>query len=337
MWKLIINTDDHIEWISDFLSAYQALAVSLQDAGEQPLFQEALNEAPLWKNTQVQGLFAEHHQAQAVIQALQTALQKVLTYQIDSVPDQDWVQVTQNQFPPRCFANRLWVLPAWQEDFNNYPGIILRIEPGLGFGTGAHPTTGLCLNWLAQQNLQNKTVIDYGCGSGILSLAAMALGARSVWAVDHDPQALIATTDNAKLNHFSPFPLSTASMASCLYPAFGGADARNEGGALRAAPPYDPPWRKESSLQRELLGIYPVLPEQLPEIKADIILANILANPLCELAPKLMQHLNSGAFLVLSGFLSSELDRVAAAYQPPLQQFCLDMQEDWVFIVLKRV
>ncbi len=135
----------------------------MEDAGEQPLFQEALDEAPLWKHTQIQGLFAEHNQAQAVIQALQIALQKVLVYQIDSVPDQDWVQMTQSQFPPRCFANRLWVVPAWQ-DCADYSGIVLRIEPGLGFGTGAHPTTGLCLNWLAQQNLQNKTVIDYGCG-----------------------------------------------------------------------------------------------------------------------------------------------------------------------------
>lgn len=287
-WLRLIITEvrENADFISDFLFERDALSVTLEDAGVEPLFQEGLNETPLWKNTQIHALFAEHAPVSAVMDELSAALSKPLDYQIEHVEDQDWVQVTQQNFPAQLFANRLWILPSWQSPDALTSGVILRINPGLGFGTGTHPTTSLCLNWLAQQDLTNKTVIDYGCGSGILGLAALALGAKQVWAVDHDPQALIATQNNAELNHFPDAALNI------------------------------------------------VLPEQFPNVQADIILANILANPLCELASQLTRHLAPHGQLVLSGFLVEETERVARAYQPALQTIDAATQDNWVRLVL---
>lgn len=286
MWNLCINGSDEEEWISDFLIDREALSVGLVDAGDQPLFQEGLYESPVWKKIRINALFAEKNQALAAIETLKTVLDRKFEHELEEIQQQNWVQLTQRQFSPRCFADRLWIVPAWEEG-DSFSGAVLRIEPGLGFGTGSHPTTALCLDWLAQQELSGKTVLDYGCGSGILGLAALTLGAQAVWAIDHDPQALAATGNNAALNLFSE-------------------DA-----------------------------LHIVFPEQLPNIKADIILANILANPLCELAPHLIERLQPSGVLVLSGFLEKETDRVIEAYQPILQLIDKQIRDDWVRAVLK--
>lgn len=285
MIKVIINSSRKpAEVIGDFLTERGALAVSLQDAGDQPLFQEALNEMPLWAQTQIHALFDDGADANEIMQQLAAVLNAPVNYHIEPVIEEDWVQKTQHGFPAQCFAERLWIVPAWEQS-HHYPNIVLRINPGLGFGTGTHPTTALCLTWLAQQDLAGKTVIDYGCGSGILGLAALVLGAKQVWAVDYDPQALIATQNNAELNHFA----------------------------------------------KEALQV--VLPEQLPDIQADVVLANILANPLCELAERLMQCLKPGGQLVLSGFLVEELERVSSAYRSSLQIIEIATQEKWVRLI----
>lgn len=255
-----------------------AAAVSMEDAGDQPLFQEKLHEAPLWNKIQIQALFSEEQDIQNILFEL-TKLHAALDYKIESLAEENWVVKTQESFPVRCFSNRLWVVPS---------GVVLRINPGLGFGTGAHPTTALCLEWLAKQELNHKTMIDYGCGSGILGLAALTLGAEKVWAVDHDPQALTATRNNAELNHF---PFSSLDI---------------------------------------------VLPQQLPDVKAEIILANILANPLCELAPTLISHLAESGCLILSGFLKKETEKVLNAYLPKLKLAATFSQDDWVMVVLLK-
>ncbi len=280
MLQLVIQTSaEQANQLSDFLAEEGALAVSLADAGDQPLFQEKLNETPLWRSTQINALFAEDFPLKQLIQNLEKLFSAPVHYQIESIVEQNWVEKTQENFPARCFANRLWVVPS---------GVALRINPGLGFGTGAHPSTALCLEWLAQQPLAHKTVIDYGCGSGILGLGALALGAEKVWAVDHDPQALTATRNNAELNSFAEAVLSI------------------------------------------------VLPEQLPQIQADIILANILANPLCELAPQLISYLAPHGQLVLSGFLAEEIERIVNAYSPALELTSSASQENWIRLVFCR-
>ena len=253
--------------------------MSLEDGGDQPLFQEMLNETPLWKDTQIHALFDESIPLDKILQELTAVLESPIDYKIETVIEENWVEKTQQSFPARCFANRLWVVPS---------GIVLRINPGLGFGTGAHPTTSLCLEWLAMQDLNDTTIIDYGCGSGILGLAALTLGAKKVWAIDHDPQALLATRNNAELNHFADTTFSI------------------------------------------------LLPEQLPQIQAEIILANILANPLCELAPKLINHLAPQGKLVLSGFLVEEKERIINAYCPSLQVIETTIQDNWLRVVLAK-
>ena len=109
-----------------------------------------------------------------------------LDFHTEKIEDQDWVRLTQQQFHPKQYGDNLWVYPAWK-DTDDLPGTLVKIDPGLAFGTGTHPTTSLCLTWLADNPAKDKTVIDYGCGSGILSLAALALGAKHVFAIDHDP------------------------------------------------------------------------------------------------------------------------------------------------------
>ncbi len=278
MLKLIIDASaTEADDLADLLTEQGAEAVSLEDGGNQPLFQEKLHETPLWNQTQIQALFSEKTDITKIISELIKIGFTQLNYRVESLVEENWVAKTQENFPVRCFANRLWIVPS---------GAVLRINPGLGFGTGAHPTTALCLEWLAQQELTGKTIIDYGCGSGILGLSGLALGAEKVWAVDHDPQALTATRNNTELNHF---PENAVAM---------------------------------------------VLPEQLPNLQAEIVLANILANPICELAPILISHLAPGGCLVLSGFLKNELEKVLAAYQPKLNLVATFCQDDWVMVIL---
>jgi len=288
-WNKIIIAVSHekIDFISDFLLDLGALSITLQDAGSQELFQEELGETPLWQMTQIHAFFDKDFFLPAVIDALKVELGKNLIYQVEIVADEDWVQKSQENFPAKLFGSRLWVTPPWQPIELKANEIQMILNPGLGFGTGSHQTTSLCMDWLAQQDLTHKIVIDYGCGSGILALAALSLGAKEVWAVDHDPQALTATENNAQLNHFN----------------------------------------------RSALQI--ILPDQLPAIKADIILANILANPLCELAPLLMEHLAPKGFLVLSGFLEEEISRVSAAYIPQLTLIDSIIKEKWGALFLQ--
>lgn len=284
---IVMGTSENADMIGDFLTDHGALSVTFEDGGEEALFQVGLNEAPLWRETRIHGFFDQETSLNHLLLKLAATLNQILSYQINSVEDINWVRMTQQKFPAQLFAQRLWVIPPWQTVEKTSDNVILQLNPGLGFGTGTHPTTALCLEWLASCDLTQQTVMDYGCGSGILGLAALALGAKKVWAVDHDPQALIATQNNAELNHFQP----------------------------------------------SVLQIVP--PEQLPMLKADRIVANILANPLCDLAPILMDLLQPGGSLVLSGFLREEMDRVVQAYQPAMQVIDSVIRENWVRLHLE--
>lgn len=197
MWQLQIEQchRDEIELLSDALEGTCVLSITLTDQYDDPILEPAPGAAPLWPNVVVHALYAEETDADVAL-AIVSAAFPHLHYAILPLPDQDWERTCLDQFKPQQFGKRLWVCPSWltPPDPN---AVNLILDPGLAFGTGSHATTSLCLSWLDQTDLKHKTVIDYGCGSGILALAALKLGAEYVHAVDIDEQALLATQDNA--------------------------------------------------------------------------------------------------------------------------------------------
>ncbi len=204
------TTAQHVEPVSDALMAIGALSVTCGDDADEPLYEPALNTTPVWQQTHVVGLFEEDTDRDLLPVALQAALSPIElpSYEITVVEDQEWTRVWMDEFHPMQFGQGLWVCPSWQEP-PEPEAINILLDPGLAFGTGTHATTALCLEWLAQQgNLSGQTWIDYGCGSGILAIAAVKLGATQVWGVDNDPQALLATQDNSEKNHI-PNQIST--------------------------------------------------------------------------------------------------------------------------------
>ncbi len=195
------STPDTAERLSDLLSASGACAVTLQDAADQPLFEPPPGATPLWGATRVVGLFEADADIEAVLAALQAALvpAPLPAWHLNPLEDRDWVRAWMDDFRPMRFGERLWIIPG-EASPPDPEAVNIRLDPGLAFGTGTHPTTAMCLRWLDAHPPRARTVIDYGCGSGILSLAAARLGARHVDAVDTDPQALLATADNARRN-----------------------------------------------------------------------------------------------------------------------------------------
>jgi ribosomal protein L11 methyltransferase len=187
--------------LAELLEAAGAEAVSFFDAEDQPLYEPALGTTPLWNHTRVSGLFVAGLDMDTVLADLARALapQPLPVYRLEQLADQDWTRSWMESFQPMQFGQRLWIVPSWHEAPNS-DAVNLLLDPGLAFGTGTHPTTRLCLEWLDAHPPVSSRVIDYGCGSGILAIAAAKLGAASVWATDNDPQALLATNDNAQRN-----------------------------------------------------------------------------------------------------------------------------------------
>ncbi|OED43225.1 ribosomal protein L11 methyltransferase [Endozoicomonas sp. (ex Bugula neritina AB1)] len=203
--KLDTNSD-HAEELEDLLLEAGASAVTLQDGKDQPLFEPALGSTPLWHHTVVIGLFDAHTDMDEVVELLKNQYQRspFPTHKVEIVEDKDWEREWMTHFVPMQFGSRLWVCPSWKT-IPEPDAVNLMLDPGLAFGTGTHPTTALCLEWLEKQNdMEGQTVIDYGCGSGILAIAALLLGAKKVTGVDLDPQALTATIDNAERNKIPP-------------------------------------------------------------------------------------------------------------------------------------
>jgi ribosomal protein L11 methyltransferase len=192
---------DDIEEISIALEGTDALSVTFTDKHDDPILEPELGTTPLWPHVVVHALYAEAYEAEMAVNAL-SANFPTLSYSIETLPEQDWERVCMDDFKPQQFGKRFWVCPSWltPPDPN---AVNLILDPGLAFGTGTHPTTFLCLTWLDQAHLAQQTVIDYGCGSGVLALAALKLDALHVDAVDIDEQALLATKNNAQSNGIS--------------------------------------------------------------------------------------------------------------------------------------
>lgn len=265
-----------------------ALAVTLRDAGDDAQLEPPPGAAPLWSGVRITALFGNDPDSRARVEALAAALgrQSETGASIETVEDRPWERVWLDEFRPSRFGHRLWVCPQGQPapDPN---GVIVDLDPGLAFGTGHHPTTALCLEWLDGADLGGRTLLDFGCGSGILAIAALKLGAARAIALDHDPQAIEATLANAAAN--------------------GVAD------------------RLSAGLPEDLT----TLAEGLP---ADLVVANILAGPLVELAPTLLGLLRPGGALTLSGVLADQVAMVCAAYADALTLEPVRIREDWALI-----
>ena len=200
------TSPDHAEQYEDLLLAAGCAAVTYQDSEDQPIFEPDLGTTPLWNNTTVTGRFAAEHNLEETLNLLNEAQVEIFG-NTDTVPafrseileDKDWEREWMSHYHPMQFGENFWVCPSWSE-VPDPQAVNLMLDPGLAFGTGTHPTTALCLEWLASQDLKDQQVVDYGCGSGILGIAALLLGAESVAGVDIDPQALQATQDNLARN-----------------------------------------------------------------------------------------------------------------------------------------
>ncbi|MEJ2180588.1 MAG: 50S ribosomal protein L11 methyltransferase [Gammaproteobacteria bacterium] len=184
--------------ISEALSDVGAASVTLQDAADQPLLEPGVGETPLWEQVIVTGLFDAATDIDSLASQIQIAIapEKLPQWRASSVEDKAWEREWMKHFHPMRFGRRTWICPSWQSP-PQPDAVNILLDPGLAFGTGTHPTTALCLEWLDQHIQGGEKVIDFGCGSGILGIGALKLGAREVWAVDNDPQALVATRDNA--------------------------------------------------------------------------------------------------------------------------------------------
>lgn len=196
---LTIN-QDQAELVAAALEHFGALSVTLQDAQDEPIFEPSLHSMPLWSRTHIIGLFPEGENCDEITQAIESLFEEPVEAIAAHLPDQDWVRACLDQFKPMRFGERLWICPTWHT-VDAKEATVIMLDPGLAFGTGSHPTTGLMLTWLDSAALHNTTVIDYGCGSGILGIAALKLGAAQVIGIDHDEQALLATRNNAAQNN----------------------------------------------------------------------------------------------------------------------------------------
>lgn len=249
------------------LSEAGALCVTLGEAGGTEVYEPPPGETPLWESTRVSGLFEAGADLGRVLAALRRGLgsARLPRHRIETLEGRDWSREWRRGLRPLRFGGRLWVCPAGCEPPRPGGARVVRLDPGLAFGSGTHPSTALCLEWLARHLPRGAAVIDYGCGSGLLALAALRLGAARAWAVDVDPQARAASRANARRNGVAA--------------------------------------------ELEVLA-----PEALPAVAADVLLANILVNPLVELAPALAPRVRPGGRLVLAGVLEAQAARVRAAY-----------------------
>ena len=275
---------DEAEPLADALLEAGALSVSIEDrdlgtAAEAPQFGEpGMADPRAWRHNWVVALLDVDTDVASLLAGLD--LPADTEYLTEPVDDQDWVRLTQAQFDPIRITDRLWIVPSWHEA-PNPDAISILLDPGLAFGTGSHPTTRLCLAWLADHLRPGESVLDYGCGSGILAIAAARLGAGRVIGVDIDPQAVSAARDNAERNHV-------------------------EVGFL--------------------------LPDDLSDGSHDVVVANILTNPLKALMPLLAGRVRPGGRIILSGILAEQADEVVALYSTHHHMHLEKTEEGWALL-----
>ena len=282
----VTTSPDVAEQYEDLLLAAGCAAVTYQDAKDQPIFEPELGTTPLWSETTITGLFAAEHDLEETLALLNQAKEQISSgekthFKAEILEDKDWEREWMTHYHPMQFGPNFWVCPSWC-DVPDSNAVNLMLDPGLAFGTGTHPTTALCLEWLATEPLTGRSVIDYGCGSGILGIASILLGATDVSGVDIDPQALQATKDNLGRNNLS-------------------------------------------------LDKMPVFfPEDFKAEAVDLVIANILAGPLKELAPSLAKLVKSGGKIVLSGLLFEQAEALLTTYSEWFDMEPVAQKDDWI-------
>ncbi|WP_415900326.1 50S ribosomal protein L11 methyltransferase [Neptuniibacter sp. QD48_11] len=283
----IQTNPDQSEPYEDLLLSAGCAAVTFEDSEDQPIFEPDLGTTPLWKNTTITGLFSAEHDLEETLKYIKQGHEQLFpeipapSIKAEILEDKDWEREWMDNYHPMQFGERLWVCPSWREP-PQADAVNLMLDPGLAFGTGTHPTTALCLEWLDQNISNTNFLIDYGCGSGILGIAGLLLGAKRAIGVDIDPQALQATKDNL---------------------------ARNQ-------------------LQDESLHVY--MPENTPPEKAEVLVANILAGPLVQLAPTLEALVSPGGKLCLSGLLSPQATEIINTYSEWFDLDPIAEKEGWI-------
>ncbi|GAB1116471.1 MAG: 50S ribosomal protein L11 methyltransferase [Shewanella algae] len=278
----IHSSSEHAETLSDLLLEEGSVSITFEDGKDTPIFEPKLGETPLWADTVVVALFDAGTDLTPTVEMLKQLpfLEGKLNYKIEQIEDKDWVREWMDSFHPIQFGKRLWICPSWRE-IPDPEAVNVILDPGLAFGTGTHPTTALCLEWLDGLDLQGKQLVDFGCGSGILAVAGLKLGATNAIGIDIDYQAIDASRDNAKRN---------------------GVDDR--------------------------LSLY--LPEDQPKgIQADVLVANILAGPLRELAPLIAELVRPGGKLALSGLLQEQSEEIREFYTQWFEMDEAVHKEDW--------
>ncbi|WP_323085261.1 50S ribosomal protein L11 methyltransferase [Providencia alcalifaciens] len=279
--RLNSNAKD-AEALGDELMETGSVSVTFQDSHDTPVFEPLPGETRLWGDTDVIGLYDAETDMKWVVAQLENSplLGAGFVHKIEQIEDKDWEREWMDNFHPMRFGQRLWICPSWR-DVPDPTAVNVMLDPGLAFGTGTHPTTSLCLEWLDGLDLEGKTVIDFGCGSGILAIAALKLGAVRAIGIDIDPQAILASRDNAQRNGVS-----------------------------------------------ERLSLY--LPKDQPQdLQADVVVANILAGPLRELAPMISVLPRAGGHLGLSGVLASQAEGVADAYRADFNIDPVAEKDEW--------
>jgi ribosomal protein L11 methyltransferase len=280
-------TKDQAERLAELLDEHGAIAVTLEDAVNEQLIETRWDQTPLWREVTLSALFPEHTDGAALLEHVRLAGIDLLKPATSSVlEDQDWARVWMDRYQPIMVGRRLWICPSWCTPPDS-AAVNIILDPGLAFGTGTHATTALCLQWLSEQDLRDKDVIDYGCGSGILAIAALKLGARHAVATDLDPQALAVTRENAARN-------AVADLLQVCEPA---------------------------SLAENA--------------SADVVVANILAGALVELAPRLTALTREGGQLALSGIMSHQADEVRTAYAASFELMA-HTRDEWVLLAGTR-
>lgn len=274
------TTDDQASLLELVLENLGALSVTFTDTNDDPVLEPELGTTPLWEGTTVVALFDAETAAEPIRDALLASGIASEHIQHEHLEDRDWEREWMTHFKPMRFGQRLWIVPSWTES-PDPEGINLYLDPGLAFGTGTHPTTSLCLTWLERTIRGGESLVDFGCGSGVLAIAAALLGAKPVRGTDIDPQALEATQSNAARNNVH--------CETCL-------------------------------------------PESLPQEPADILIANILANPLLTLAPELAKRVLPGGKVALSGILREQSETVRQCYAQWFELDETEVLEDWVLI-----
>lgn len=278
----IVTPRKYVNSLEDSLLASGAASVTLEDNADQPILEPGLGETPLWDSVKMTGLFdASIDTANTTALAERRFGNKLPEHKWEQLEDKDWEREWMSNYHAIECGDRLWICPSWQEP-PEPSKVNLMLDPGLAFGTGTHPTTFMCMQWINDQDFTDQLIVDYGCGSGILGIATLLLGAKQVLGIDIDPQALIATKENAKRN----------------------------------------------SLPEDAMPVF--LPGDFPNAQADVMLANILAGPLAELAPALNALTKVGGKLCLSGILQHQAESVMAAYIEWFDFDPITHQEEWV-------